>query len=95
MFRAPFLSDFAACLAIWLSAHFGREWRQRSAFIASLSPTEREKLLGFETVKGRLARAPGITALADHFKPLRARRPGSPEYGSLAFADDRRSHPQR
>lgn len=52
MFWTPFLSGFAACLAIWLSAHFVREWRQRSAFIASLSPAEREKLVGFETVKG-------------------------------------------
>lgn len=47
MFWAPFLSGFAACLAIWASAHFVREWRQRSAFIASLSPTEREKFVGF------------------------------------------------
>ena len=44
MFWAPFLSGFAACLAIGLTAHFVREWRQRSAFIASLSPAEREKL---------------------------------------------------
>jgi hypothetical protein len=47
-----FLSGFAACLAIWLTAHFVHEWRQRSAFIASLSPAEREKLAGFETLKG-------------------------------------------
>jgi hypothetical protein len=52
MFWASFLSGFAACLAIGLTTHFVREWRQRSAFIASLSPAEREKLTGFETLKG-------------------------------------------
>ena len=52
MFWASFLSGFAACLAIGLTAYFVREWRQRSAFIASLSPAEREKLTGFEALKG-------------------------------------------
>jgi hypothetical protein len=31
---------FAVCLAIALTAHFVRERRQRSAFIASLSPAQ-------------------------------------------------------
>ena len=39
--------------------------RQRTAFIAGLSPAEREKLRGYETVKGRLARISGPIALAD------------------------------
>jgi hypothetical protein len=52
MFWASFLSGFAACLVIGLIVYFVREWRQRSAFIASLSLAEREKLTGFETLKG-------------------------------------------
>ena len=52
MFWTGFFIGFAACLAIWLTTHFVHEWRQRSAFIASLSPAEREKLTGFETLKG-------------------------------------------
>jgi hypothetical protein len=43
---------FAACLAIALTAHFIHERRQRAAFIATLTPAEREKLKGFESVKG-------------------------------------------
>jgi hypothetical protein len=52
MFWTGFLIGFAACLAIGLTVHFVHDWHQRKAFIASLLPTEREKLRGFETVKG-------------------------------------------
>jgi hypothetical protein len=38
---------FAACLAIGLTGHFIYDRRQRSAFIASLSPALRERLSGF------------------------------------------------
>jgi len=46
---------FVLCLAFWFAAQFARERhdrKQRTAFIASLSPAERERLKGFETVKG-------------------------------------------
>jgi len=33
-------------------AQFARERRERAAFIASLSPVQREKFKGFEAVKG-------------------------------------------
>jgi hypothetical protein len=52
MFWTGFFIGFAACLAIGLTAHFIHDRRQRSAFIASLSPSQREKLSDFETVKG-------------------------------------------
>jgi hypothetical protein len=52
MFWTGFLVGFAACLAIGLSAQYMRERRERAAFIASLSTAQREKLRGFETVKG-------------------------------------------
>ena len=43
---------FAACLAIGLTAHVVHYRRQRAAFIAGLSPAEREMLEGYETFKG-------------------------------------------
>jgi hypothetical protein len=52
MFWTGFFLGFATCLAIGLTAHFVHDRRQRAAFIASLSPAQREKLKGFETVKG-------------------------------------------
>jgi hypothetical protein len=52
MFWTGFFIGFAACLAIGLTAHFIHERRQRAAFVASLSLAERERLRGFETVKG-------------------------------------------
>jgi hypothetical protein len=52
MFWPGFFVGFAACLVIGLTAHFVHVRRQRAAFIASLSPAERERLRGFETVKG-------------------------------------------
>jgi hypothetical protein len=52
MFWTGFFIGFAACLAIGLTAHFVHDRLQRAAFIASLSPTEREKFTGYETVKG-------------------------------------------
>ena len=52
MFWTGFFIGFAACLAIGLAVHFVRDRRQRSTFIASLSPAQRERLGGFETVKG-------------------------------------------
>jgi hypothetical protein len=52
MFGTGFFVGFAACLAIGLAARFVHDRRQRAAFTASLSPAERERLRGFETVKG-------------------------------------------
>ncbi|WP_426530665.1 hypothetical protein [Bradyrhizobium sp. McL0615] len=52
MFWTGFFTGFAACLTIWLSAHVVYDRRQRAAFMASLSPAEREKLKGFESVRG-------------------------------------------
>jgi hypothetical protein len=52
MFWTGFFIGFAACLAIGLTAHFVHDRRQRTAFIAGLSPAERERLMGVETVKG-------------------------------------------
>jgi len=52
MFWTGFFIGFAACLAIGVTVHFVYDWHQRKAFIANLSPAEREKLRGFETVKG-------------------------------------------
>jgi len=52
MFWTVFLIGFAACVAIVLTGHVVHDRRQRAAFIASLSSAEREKLRGFETVKG-------------------------------------------
>jgi hypothetical protein len=52
MFWTGFFIGFAACPAIVLTAHFVHDRRQRTAFIASLSPAERERLKGFETVRG-------------------------------------------
>jgi len=52
MFWTGFFIGFAACLAIGLTAHFIHARRQRSAFIAGLSPADRERLRGFETIKG-------------------------------------------
>lgn len=52
MFWTGFFVGFAACLAIGLIAHFVYDRRQRAAFVASLSPVEREKLKGFECVRG-------------------------------------------
>jgi hypothetical protein len=43
---------FAACLATAITGYFIHERRQRAAFIATLTPAEREKLKGFESVKG-------------------------------------------
>jgi hypothetical protein len=52
MFWTGFFTGFAACLAIGLAAHFVQDRRQRAAFIASLSPSQRERLRGFESVGG-------------------------------------------
>jgi hypothetical protein len=52
MFWTGFFTGFAVCLAIGLAAHFVQDRRQRAAFIASLSPSQRERLRGFELVKG-------------------------------------------
>jgi hypothetical protein len=43
---------FAAYLAIILTGHFIHDRRQRTAFIANLTPAERERLEGFESVRG-------------------------------------------
>jgi len=47
-----FFIGVAACLAIGLTAHFVHDRRQRAAFIARLSPAERERFRGFEKVRG-------------------------------------------
>jgi hypothetical protein len=47
-----FWTGFAVCLVVGLTARFMHEWIQRSAFIESLSPAQREKLGGFEAIKG-------------------------------------------
>jgi hypothetical protein len=52
MFWTGFFIGFAACLAIGLTAHFVHDRRQRMAFIAGLSPAERERFRGFEKVRG-------------------------------------------
>jgi hypothetical protein len=55
VFWTALFVGFVVCLAIWFTAQFARERRdrkERAAFIASLSPAERERLKGFETVKG-------------------------------------------
>ena len=52
MFWTVIFVGFAACLAIALTWHFIHERRQRAAFIANLTPAERERLEGFESVKG-------------------------------------------
>ena len=52
MFWTGFAVGSAVCLAILLAVHFIRERRERSAFVASLSPLQRERLGGFETIKG-------------------------------------------
>jgi hypothetical protein len=52
MFWTGFAYGFAACLAVGLTARFMNEWIQRSAFIARLSPAQREILWGFEAIKG-------------------------------------------
>jgi hypothetical protein len=43
---------FVVSLAIWFTAESARERRERAAFIASLSPVQRERLKGFEAVRG-------------------------------------------
>ena len=52
MFWTGFACGFAACLTVGLAARFMQESIQRSAFIASLSPAQREILWGFEAIKG-------------------------------------------
>ena len=52
MFWTGFAYGFAACLAVGLAARFMHEWIERTAFIASLSPAQREILWGFEAIKG-------------------------------------------
>ena len=52
MFWKGFAVGSSVCLAITLTAQRIREWRERSAFIAGLSPVQRESLGGFETIKG-------------------------------------------
>jgi hypothetical protein len=52
MFWTGVFIGFAACLALGLIGRFIYDRRQRSAFIASLSPSLRERLSGFETIEG-------------------------------------------
>lgn len=52
MFWTGVFTGFAACLAIVMTAHLLYDRRERRTFIAGLSPSEREKLRGYETVKG-------------------------------------------
>ena len=52
MYWTVFFIGFAACLAIGFTVSFVHNRRQRAEFVASLSPAERERLGGFEAVKG-------------------------------------------
>jgi hypothetical protein len=52
MFWTGLFVGFAACLFIGLGCRFIYDWRQRMAFLASLSGAERERLYFFESVKG-------------------------------------------
>lgn len=52
MFWTGFLFGFTTCLAIGLTARIVYNRRQRAAFIGGLSPQERERLRGFEKVRG-------------------------------------------
>jgi hypothetical protein len=52
MYWTVFSIGFAACLATGFTVSFVNNRRQRAAFIASLSPAERERLGHFEAVKG-------------------------------------------
>jgi hypothetical protein len=46
MFWTGFFIGFAACLVIGLTVHFVHDRRERAAFIACLSPAERERTQG-------------------------------------------------
>ena len=52
MFWTAFFIGFAVCLTIGLIVYLVRDRHQRSAFVASLSPAERERLIGFEAISG-------------------------------------------
>jgi hypothetical protein len=52
MFWSGVFVGYAACLAMGLAMRFFYDRQQRAAFIAGLSPTERENFVGFEKVKG-------------------------------------------
>ena len=52
MYWTVFFMCFAACLGIGFIASLVHDRRQRAAFVASISPAERERLEGFEAVKG-------------------------------------------
>ncbi len=69
--RSRYRLRLRAPVALELSPDAGKG-RQRAAFVANLSPEERERLLGFETMKGRLVRVSGFITLA--CRPLSLRR---------------------
>ena len=52
MYWTVFFIGFAACLAVGFTVSFVHERRKRAEFVASLSPAERERLGGFETIEG-------------------------------------------
>ena len=52
MFWTGFVIGIAVCSATGLIMYFVRDYHQRSAFIAGLSPRQRENLRGFESVRG-------------------------------------------
>jgi len=52
LYWTVFFIGFAAFLAIGFTVSFVHDRRQRAEFVASLSPAERERLKGFETIKG-------------------------------------------
>lgn len=52
VFWTGFFVGLAVCLAIGLISYFLNDRCQRAAFIARLSPEERERLKGFESVSG-------------------------------------------
>lgn len=52
MFWTGVFTGFAACLAIMMTAHVLSDRRERRTFVAGLSRSEREKLQGYEAVRG-------------------------------------------
>jgi len=52
LYWTVFFIVFAAFLGIGFTVSFVHDRRQRAEFVASLSPAERERLKGFETIKG-------------------------------------------
>jgi hypothetical protein len=78
MIWTDFSIVFVGGIAITLTAYVVREQRQRSAFIARLSPAQREGLRGFETVKGDWRAFRDLSRRPVRRDPSSARRQSSP-----------------